>query len=231
MKQVFIVQENHPALLLFFAGWGADETPFKAYRPQQADYMVCYDYRTTDFDASLLAGYTTMDVVGWSMGVWAASQVIGRLLAGGTALPRCRMCRAVNGTPFPVDDGLGIPKEIYRGTLEGLSGASLNKFLRRMCGSADAYREFLAVTPRRPLEELREELIAIEEAARATSLPENIWNTALVGGSDRIIPPENQQRAWKKIQTDYPEQFGTCEVRPELPHYSRLLFHEIFQSV
>ena len=33
MKQVYIINENHPQLLLFFAGWAADETPFKQYRP------------------------------------------------------------------------------------------------------------------------------------------------------------------------------------------------------
>lgn len=49
MKQVYIVHENHPKLLLLFAGWAADETPFKQYRPKGMDYMVCYDYRTLDF--------------------------------------------------------------------------------------------------------------------------------------------------------------------------------------
>ena len=53
MKQVYIVHENHPKLLLLFAGWAADETPFKQYRPKGMDYMVCYDYRTLDFDKSI----------------------------------------------------------------------------------------------------------------------------------------------------------------------------------
>ena len=52
MKQSYIIHEHHPRLLLFFAGWGADETPFKMYRPAASDFMVCYDYRTLDFDAS-----------------------------------------------------------------------------------------------------------------------------------------------------------------------------------
>ena len=40
MKQVYIVHENHPKLLLLFAGWSADETPFKQYRPKGMDYMA-----------------------------------------------------------------------------------------------------------------------------------------------------------------------------------------------
>ena len=57
MKQVYIVHENHPKLLLLFAGWAADETPFKQYRPKGMDYMVCYDYRTLDFDKSIFDRY------------------------------------------------------------------------------------------------------------------------------------------------------------------------------
>ena len=74
MKQSYIIHEHHPRLLLFFAGWGADETPFKMYRPVASDFMVCYDYRTLDFDASGLEEYREINLIGWSMGVWAASQ-------------------------------------------------------------------------------------------------------------------------------------------------------------
>lgn len=36
------------------------------------DYMICYDYRTLDFDTSILEQYRQVNVVAWSMGVWAA---------------------------------------------------------------------------------------------------------------------------------------------------------------
>ena len=41
MKQVYIIKKNNPKLLLVFAGWAADETPFKQYCPQGMDYMIC----------------------------------------------------------------------------------------------------------------------------------------------------------------------------------------------
>ena len=63
MKQVYIINENHPQLLLFFAGWAADETPFKQYRPKNMDYMICYDYRTLDFDYSIFDRYRQVNVV------------------------------------------------------------------------------------------------------------------------------------------------------------------------
>ena len=69
MKQSYIIHEHHPRLLLFFAGWGADETPFKMYRPAASDFMVCYDYRTLDFDASGLEKYREINLIGlWGYG-------------------------------------------------------------------------------------------------------------------------------------------------------------------
>lgn len=79
MKQVYIINENHPQLLLFFAGWAADETPFKQYRPKDMDYMICYDYRTLDFDYSIFDRYRQVNVVAWSMGVWMGSLILSQV--------------------------------------------------------------------------------------------------------------------------------------------------------
>ncbi|MDR0962214.1 MAG: DUF452 family protein [Mediterranea sp.] len=231
MKQTFIVNEGNPRLLLFFAGWGADETPFKEYRPQGCDYLICYDYRTLTFDSSLLDGYNEVNVVGWSMGVWAATHVLGKL-SGETSgrLPRLNRSVALNGTPFPADETRGIPPAIYRGTLEGLTGASLNKFLRRMCKDGAAYKAFLQVTPRRPLEELRDELIAIEKVAASQPLPAFHWTKAVVGTDDRIIPPANQLNCWQELSQLSPSLLDACEACEGLAHYDEPMFHHYLQE-
>ena len=167
MKQVYIIKDRHPRLLLFFAGWGADKTPFKDYQPADSDYMLCYDYRTLDFDASLLKGYKEINVIGWSMGVWAASRVMDKLQEADLII---KNSIAINGTPYPIDDMCGIPSVIYHGTLEGLTGPSLNKFLRRMCFNGEAFKEFLNITPKRPLEELKEELACISHNLPSRSI-------------------------------------------------------------
>ncbi len=217
MKQIYLTHEHHPRLLLFFAGWGADETPFKTYRPADSDYMLCYDYRTLDFDASLLTEYTDIRVVGWSMGVWAATRIMAR-----TPLPVSRRI-AINGTPFPIDETCGIPPAIFQGTLDGLTDVSLHKFLRRMCADSAAFKAFLQRTPRRPLEELREELAAI--AARYAALPpcEAVWDLGVVGTADRIIPPANQVQAWQKL--------GVPVCQTADAHYQEALFHRYLQDV
>ena len=45
MKCSFLVREGHPRLLLFFSGWGGEERLFSRYRPEGADFLLCYDYR------------------------------------------------------------------------------------------------------------------------------------------------------------------------------------------
>lgn len=196
MKQKYLIQDHYPRLLLFFAGWGADATPFQEYRPQGCDFQVCYDYRTLDMDTTGWECYQEIHVVGWSMGVWAATQLIQqkRWTQGGRRI-------AINGTPYPMDDLRGIPETIFRGTLEGLTDVSLHKFLRRMCADSTAFRQFLEVTPRRPLEELREELSTILTTIEAEGYPSEVpaWDEAVVGSADRIIPPANQLAAWQSL--------------------------------
>ena len=175
MKQSYIIHEHHPRLLLFFAGWGADETPFKMYRPAASDFMVCYDYRTLDFDASGLEEYREINLIGWSM------------------------------------------------TLDGLTGASLHKFLRRMCANGAAFKAFLEITPRRPLEELRDELTEIEKMYHTLPAATFHWQQAVTGGNDRIIPPANQLQAW--------EILGTPVLQTEDTHYQEELFRHYLQDL
>ncbi len=234
MIQTFLIHEHHPRLLLFFTGWGADATPFRQYRPAKSDYLLCYDYRTPDFDDSLLQEYREVNLIGWSMGVWAATQVMERLAGQADApcrqrspMPCIARSIAINGTPHPVDDRLGIPTATYHGTLEGLTGVSLHKFLRRMCADSKAFRVFLEVTPRRPLEELREELTAAEAQyleRRAMPVTNRFhWSQAVVGSNDRIIPPANQLQAWQEA--------GTPVIRTEDAHYSQPLFQYYLQTL
>lgn len=226
MKQTYIIHKQHPHLLLFFAGWGADATPFSEYRPQASDFLVCYDYRTLSCPLpALTAGYSSISIVGWSMGVWAATRIMEQ--HAGLWQELCiRKSIAINGTPFPIDGQRGIPPAIFQGTLDGLTGASLNKFMRRMCADAEAYRQFLQVTPRRPVEELREELAAIAALYRQTAAQASTafrWQQAVVGHNDRIIPPANQCRAW--------EEAGTPVSLTQDAHYQESMFQYYLQDL
>lgn len=211
MKQIFLTQHPSPHLLLFFAGWGMDETPFRQFHPVNCDWMVCYDYRSLNFDEHLLQGYTNITLIAWSMGVWIASQV----MSAHANLPITRSI-AINGTFHPIDETLGIAPSIFDSTLQGLNEQTLQKFQRRMCGSANDYQAFQTTAPQRPVEELKEELAAIREHYQSLPPPTFLWQKAIIGKADRIFLPENQYRAWK-------EEAGSIE-QVEAAHYQQELF-------
>ena len=216
MIQKYITHKRNENLILFFAGWGMDTHPFLSYDPDTSDLMVCYDYRTMDFNLSTLSPYTSIDVIAWSMGVWTASQVLS-----GLSLPY-RNTIAVNGTPFPIDEFKGIPPSIYQGTLENLDKTTLQKFFHRMCKDNATFKCFLQKMPQRPVEELKEELEMIR--LNYTRVPSGnfTWQKAFIGKNDRIFPPVNQQRAW--------EETNTCIFENEEAHYNELLFSELLTN-
>lgn len=242
MKQHFLIQQNHERLLLFFAGWGMDEKPFRCFQPKGCDWMICYDYRSFEFNADILTNYKEIIVVGWSMGVWVASEIM-QYHPG----LRIKKSIAVNGTVYPIDDQKGIPVKIYEGTLEGLSESTLQKFQRRMCGTIAEYKAFQLTAPQRPIDELKDELIKIRErylssALRMHTEPNDYstvavpsasythsnssnplafhWQYAIVGEVDRIFPVANQLEAWSK-DAERVEQVNE-------PHYSHELFSKLF---
>lgn len=215
MKQEFIIQGQGDKLLLFFAGWGGEANLFRHYRPAAGcDYLLCYDYRSPAFDATLLEGYREIRLAAWSMGVWAASQVLA-----GRSLPFAE-CTAINGTPTPIDDERGIPTAIFRGTLDTFSPATLTKFRRRMCGSTDGVKAFLSHRPCRSPEELHEELACIYRLVTTRAALPFAWDKALIGSRDKIFPLQNQLAAWSGVPVEkYDEE-----------HYSEYLLGKALEE-
>lgn len=239
MKQVYIINESHPQLLLFFAGWAADETPFKQYRPKDMDYMICYDYRTLDFDYSIFDRYRQVNVVAWSMGVWAGSLILSQ------APQKKIFSLAFNGTTLPIDNLEGIPVKTYQATLDGLTPASLQKFLRRMCKDGNAYKAFMEVTPRRDFDEVKEELRLIQERyfdmfgnmeyrgydeEDEDRFDENFekyeyeYNYAFIGKNDRIFPSEN-------MEMNFTELIACHSVLTDSAHYDASMFRFLLQDM
>ena len=217
MKYHYITNENHPTLTLFFAGWGMDRHPFEQYQCKDTDMIIVYDYRSLELDESVLKKYKEIYLIAWSMGVWATTQC--QIL---TSLPIKRSV-ALNGTPWPVDDVLGIPEAIFKGTLAGLSEATLRKFQLRMCGKGDVFRQFQAVAPQRSVEDLKEELAAIGETCKVASPLNFSWDEAYIGGNDLIFPAVNQKAAWEKA--------GVKIKTGDAAQYDAAVFKHYFSSI
>lgn len=216
-------------LIWVFAGWGMDENVFRdqplpglpADWQEESSLLVLYEYGSdtilwkngpqtielTDWEQLLnrpeLKAMKEHALWAWSMGVWAAEQF---------SLPNMEWGVAVNGTASPVHDTEGIPPAIFQATLQGLSEVSLEKFRRRMCGSAARLAAFKTRLPRRTLPNLFSELSYIGRMALNPIHPyPQRWNKALLSTEDAIFPIQNSQSYWQSRQVP-------CELRPG-PHY------------
>ncbi len=181
MQIEYIVREDNTRLLLIFAGWSTDASAFGGLVCSGYDVAVLSGY--TDLSVpDDFSGYSEIVVMAWSLGVWAASNVLARY----RKLP-VTLTVAVNGTEAPVSDTEGIPERIYRSTLDGLTAQSLLKFRRRM-GGGDL------PLPSRSVDELGDELAVVLAAGAAAGIR---WDRAVISDNDMIFPPDNQRRAWQ----------------------------------
>jgi len=191
-------REERPRLLLFFNGWGMDERLLGMIEPPAGrDLLAVCDYtdpQGAEAVRAAVAHYPAVDLVAWSMGVWAAATVFA-----GPAGARFDKAVAVNGTGRPIDDVYGIPESLFHATLDNFSERARDSFFRRMCDGRDACGEFIPHAPLRDVEDQRRELHAL---ARDTGLgvpPPGPFTSAVVGSRDRIMPPANQMRYWQGV--------------------------------
>lgn len=191
MKICLIDKQDSDRLILLFAGWGMDSSPFTDLSYPGYDIAVTYDYRNSNsFDIPAIQSYREVCIVAWSFGVIAAANFI-------SCHPNLPVTAkiAVNGTLHPVDDSLGIPVDIFNGTLRTLSPATLSRFNRRMCGGSQKLKIYNSHLPDRDIAGLSDELRAIASLPHRPEL-KHIWDIVWISDNDLIIPTANQHAAW-----------------------------------
>ena len=172
--------------------------------PDRCDLLALYDYRILELSDDLAdlpwGSYEAVTIVAWSLGVWAAEQVVPHW----SILPTKQRLIAVAGSPYPMHDQWGIPKQIFVGTLEGLTDENRQRFNRRMCGGK-RYKQLYDILSERPTTELRDELqavydsLATPEASESTPHIRLAWDLAIIGERDQIFPEKNLSTLWKAV--------------------------------
>lgn len=192
-------------LIIYFCGWGmTPATVSHLTLPDQCDLLALYDYRILELSDDLADlpwdSYEAVTIVAWSLGVWAAEQVVPHW----SILPTKQRLIAVAGSPYPMHDQWGIPKQIFVGTLEGLTDENRQRFNRRMCGGK-RYKQLYDILSERPTTELRDELqavydsLATSEASETTHHTRLAWDLAIIGERDQIFPAKNLSTLWKAV--------------------------------
>lgn len=189
MRIEWLKKNNGDRVILFFNGWGMDS---RAIPQLTGDYDVVafWDYRRLlEAEWPDLRQYEEIYVVGWSMGVWAAANVIPLLDIAPVKLV------ALNGTELPVDDQYGIPVRIYELTERGLNEKGRKKFLQRMFAEVREWECFQDKLLSRPLQEVCEELVLIHRQSHCLQSGRQ-WDKIYISERDVIFPVENQQNFW-----------------------------------
>ena len=186
---------------------------------EQTGYGLPTSYRTLAFEETF-APYKEVHLVAWSLGVWVAT----RLWAGHRSFTTAT---ALNGTPFPMHDTLGIPTAIFGEPSHHISEEGMRRFNRRMCGDKETFNRYSELSPR-PLEEIRRNwnLYIIRSSRKLESADPRIstfWDQAILSTEDKIFPATNLRNYWQ----------GRCPIQeikaPHLPFYHYQSWNELWK--
>lgn len=180
MKYKWLNKKQSKNLIVFFNGWGMDESVVKHLRFENFDVIMFYDYNDTktDFDFSELENYKTKHLIAWSMGVMTATLFDIHYYSK----------TAINGTPKPIDNNFGIPERIYNLTIKGFNENGAKRFIQNMF---DEECELPKVN--RDIENQKSELSALLNYSANTNFK---YSKILISDNDKIIPTKNQIAYW-----------------------------------
>lgn len=186
MQYKWLNKNNNKKIILFFNGWGMNETPVQHLKNDNFDVLMIYDYRSIDINLNQfnLNEYEEKYLICWSMGVYAANLFKENLKDFDKKI-------AINGTNKVIDDEFGIPKRIYKVTVKFLNEDSCDKFIKNMFNDGKLNPN---VKITKTIEELRDELIAIQNLELNQELQ---FDKAIISSNDKIIPTQNQINFWQ----------------------------------
>lgn len=190
MRITWLNKKDLGRVIVFFNGWGMDEKAV-THLQGETDVLEIHDYRILNRELPEgLENYRDIYIIAWSMGVWAAANILPYWNI------QVKACIAINGTERPVDDSYGIPVKIFELTEKGMDERGREKFFKRMLNGREEMEKFTCQKPVRPLYEQCEELCTIHR--QSTGMQNTIsWTKVYIAGTDVIFPTENQLNWWQ----------------------------------
>ena len=178
MKYKWLNKQNSEELIIFFNGWGMDESVVNYLNPENYDIIMLYDYNNLEFDWSIISNYSKKHIVAWSMGVMCATLFNLDVVSA----------TAINGTLKPIDNEFGIPNRIYDLTVRGFNLKGRERFINSMFDKP----EDLPIV-NREFEEQKSELSALKNYQANMDFK---YNRVIISDLDKIIPTKNQEAFW-----------------------------------
>lgn len=190
MQHFWLNKNNNKKLIVFFNGWGMNETPIKHLACVNYDILVLSDYRNFNFDFLQFdfSSYKEKYLICWSMGVYVSNLFEKELRDFDKKI-------AINGTSKMINNDFGIPEKIYKITIKLFDKTSCEKFIKNMF-KYEKNNPQISIT--KTLEELKEELISIQNIELSDKLD---FDLAIISSDDKIVPTKNQINFWQNKAT------------------------------
>ena len=211
MQYHWLSKNGNENLIVFFCGWSFDYKPFENLLCENYDVLCFYDYVDVDRvcssellstsagkllnDKNLFSKYKKSVLITWSMGVYVAYLIRD-------VLPEFDLNIAINGTPFPIDDEMGIPVKTFDLTLKYVDTGLQGKFQKNLFKSPDDYEKYIKNPVNRSIENQKAELTALNNFIKGKLIEYNkFYDYAIISDTDKMIPTRNQQFCWEKYKT------------------------------
>jgi biotin synthesis protein BioG len=182
--QTFLKNNNSDELILFFDGWGMDERPYRMMKSKR-DILFVNDYSDLNFEFDF-SKYKKIFLLTFSAGVFMAAYLKDKL-------PNFDMKIAVNGVLKPLDEKLGIPQSSFE-QMESITLENAMDFRKKLIVDETQLDKFNRNQPFRDLKSSLDELSALKKYFKTDVDFE--FDKVFIGMDDKIIPIENQKRAW-----------------------------------
>ena len=191
MEYHWLNKNNNRKLIVFFGGWSFDFRPFECLKSYDYDVLMFYDYTDLNIPCEI-PNYDKKILITWSMGVFIAYLLKGNL-------PEFNKKIAVNGTPYPIDNDLGIPKRTFDLTLKYAETGLQGKFYENVFTNSEFLEKYYKNPVQRTIPNRIKELESLNSLIRNTDInyDNNYYDYAIVGNNDKIIPTKNQIKMWK----------------------------------
>lgn len=188
--------------ILYFNGWAEDENAVNHLDAGDFDICMFNDYNPVSPIDEKFDDYSTIYLVAWSLGVWAAAKLLSQ------SQIKITKAIALNGTQQPIDINRGISPSVFKATLDTWNGKNRNKFNIRMLGGRKQYAQLINRISTREVENQKSELSNILKEVSSNKAAEIRFDCALIGSNDLIFTPANQFNYWNAkariVETDVP---------------------------
>lgn len=221
IMKLFLENNESKNLIIFFCGWGMDETPFSLLR-NLSDVLYVYDYTTPDFPEFDFSKYEKISLLAFSYGVYASAiaQLPNDL--------KIEKSVAISGTLVPVDNTYGVPLRQFELT-EKMDSQSVVKFRQRLFGGEKAQEHFEIFEknlPRRSAISCTEELVGMKGYVPKFGNVKRHFDKVFIAEHDRCVPTRNQKNYWVDFAAH--KNVATLETG-HFPFYNYKSLEEILQ--